>query len=144
MRSPSKYFILAVIFWVVVDYSTAFNPDWQRWIEHMPLILLFYLGYPLLFTFLIYRLKWRRWQLFLAVLFMTFFLEMVIFHNTLLTTFPMLLVMIPVAVAIYSFITYVPLWIAEGNLRNKWKLSSLLTLVWLIVSILNYKSTISG
>ena len=144
MRSSVKYFIIAVAFWVVVDYSTAFNPDWQCWLEHMPLILLFYFGYPLLFTFLIYRLKWRRWQLFMAMLFMMFFLEMVIFNNTLLTTFPMLLVMIPVAVPIYSFITYVPLWIAEGDLRNKWKLASMLAFIWLVISFLNYQSNISG
>ena len=44
MRSSVKYFIIAVAFWVVVDYSTAFNPDWQCWLEQMPLILLFYFG----------------------------------------------------------------------------------------------------
>jgi hypothetical protein len=31
-----KYFILGTAFWVVVDFTTAFNPDLQGWFGHMP------------------------------------------------------------------------------------------------------------
>ena len=41
-----KYLLSGVSIWVLVDYTTAFNPDTARWIQHMPDIWLFYLGYP--------------------------------------------------------------------------------------------------
>jgi len=39
---PLKYFLLSETFWVVMDYTTAFNPDFQHWLAHMPLIYHFY------------------------------------------------------------------------------------------------------
>ena len=50
-----KYLIAGVVMWVVVDFTTAFNPDFQRWLDHMPLIWAFYVGYPLVFAHLIYN-----------------------------------------------------------------------------------------
>ena len=50
-----RYAFTGITAWVVVDFTTAFNPDVQRWISHMPLIWVFYIGYPLLFAYLIYR-----------------------------------------------------------------------------------------
>jgi len=46
MRAFVKYLLSGVSIWVLVDYTTAFNPDTARWIQHMPDIWLFYLGYP--------------------------------------------------------------------------------------------------
>jgi hypothetical protein len=30
MNACNRYLLISVLFWVVVDYTTAFNPDMQR------------------------------------------------------------------------------------------------------------------
>ncbi len=135
-----KYFLVAVIFWVVVDFTTTEgikNPS-HYYSIFMPALLLFYIGYPLLFAFLIYKRKWADKKIFYPMLAFTFILEIIIFHNPLMYTFPVMLVMIPVAVCIYSFVTYVPKWIVERKMAEHKKLIILLALVWFIVSLLNF------
>lgn len=144
MSRFTKYLLIGTLFWVVVDYTTAFNPDFERWIGHMPLIWFFYIGVPAFFAYLIYRRNWRGRQLLGAMLFVAIFLEVVLFKNALLYTFPILMIMIPVAFAIYGFITYVPFWIVEGTISRNRNWVILLTIVWLIVSVLNYQTTVSG
>ena len=78
-----KYFLTGIIFWVIIDYATAFNPNFQDWINHMPLVWLFYIGYPLLFAFLIYKKEWSSKKIFFMMLIATFGLEGVIFRNPL-------------------------------------------------------------
>ena len=138
MNNSLRYFVLGVIFWIVVDYTTAFNPDFQRWLDHMPEIWLFYLGYPLLFTFLIYKKGWTGWKLFLPMLLGAFVVEVIFTHNVLLYTFPIMLVMIPIALCIYGFITYTPKWIVEKKILEHKILSLLFAAVWVIVSFLSF------
>jgi len=140
MNQSARYFFTAVLFWIVVDFTTAFNPNVQDWIRHMPLICAFYVGYPALFTTLIYRRGWTGRKLFTAMLCGTVVMELVLFHNVLLVTFPIMLIMIPLALAIYSFITYGPKWIAEGTLAAHRKQMILLTLIWLMVAVLSFKT----
>lgn len=138
MNNYYRYFILGLIFWVTVDFTTAFVPDVQRWISYMPEIWLFYTGYPLLFGNLIYRKNLDSRKLVCAMLTAAFLIEVILSHNALLYTFPIMLVMIPIAVSIYGFITFVPMWLVEKRLIENKKKSVLLTLVWIIVSILNF------
>ena len=42
MRPSLKYLLSGVSIWVLVDYTTAFMPDTDRWTQHMPDIWLFY------------------------------------------------------------------------------------------------------
>ena len=135
-----KYFLLSALFWVTVDYTTVFNPDFARWVAHMPLIWAFYLGSPFIFSHLIYRYNWQGRRLFLAVLVCMVVCELVLFNNYLLYTFPIMLLMIPIAICIYSFITYVPMWLTDGTLKNHRGWTIFLTIVWLIVAFLNYAS----
>jgi hypothetical protein len=107
-----QYVIIGVLFWVVVDYTTVFNPDFQNWVNHMPLIWLFYIGYPLIFAFLIYKKEWNSNRI--------------------------MLIMIPIAVCIYSFITFPPKWIVEGTLSENRKPLILLLIVWVIVAVLHF------
>ena len=109
-------FSLECAFWVAVDFTTAFNPDVTGWISHMPLIWVFYLGSPLLFAYLIYKRKWSDKRIFLPVLVVLFIVEILFSNNALLYVFPIMLIMIPVAVSLYSFITYVPRWIVDKKL----------------------------
>lgn len=127
-----------MLFWVVVDYSTAFNPNFQVWLNYMPEIWLFYIGYPLVFAYLIYKKKWDKDRIFYSMLIAAFVVEVVLSHNALLYTFPIMLVMIPFAVCIYGFITFVPKWIVENRVIENKKTTILFTLVWIVVSILSF------
>jgi hypothetical protein len=144
MLKPVKYFLLSIVFWVAVDYTTVFNPDFGRWMAHMPLIWVFYLGCPLIFSWLIYKRNWQGRKLFIAVLVCMVACELILFNNSLLYTFPIMLIMIPIAICIYSFITYLPMWITDGSLRNHKGWTIFLTMIWLIVALLNYANNTSA
>lgn len=143
MRPFLKYLLSGVSIWVLVDYTTAFNPDTARWIQHMPDIWLFYIGYPLIFAYLIYVRNWNDKQLFSAMLVLAFIIEVVLSKNSLLYTFPLLLIMNPVAVAIYSLVTFMPKWFTENEITRNRKTVAILVVAWITVSILNYVTNIN-
>ena len=143
MRPFLKYLLSGVSIWVLVDYTTAFNPDTARWIQHMPDIWLFYIGYPLIFAYLIYVRNWNDKQLFSAILVLAFIIEVVLSKNSLLYTFPLLLIMNPVAVAIYSLVTFMPKWFTENEITRNRKTVAILVVAWITVSILNYVTNIN-
>ncbi|MDF1557525.1 MAG: hypothetical protein P1P80_05015 [ANME-2 cluster archaeon] len=144
MKDIVKYFILSVVFWIVVDYSTAFNPNFQDWLNYMPEIWFFYIGYPLIFTYVIYKKRWDTRRIFYAMLIGTFVVEVVLSQNALLYTFPIMLIMIPIAVCIYSFITFVPKWMVENRLTENKKKTIILILVWVMVAFLSYITRINS
>ena len=143
MDDFSKYALTGMIAWVVVDFTTAFNPDVQRWTRHMPLIWAFYIGYPLLFAYMIYRRRWSDRKIAYAMLVSAFVIEVILSNNTLLYTFPMMLVMNPIAAAIYGGVTFIPKWLVEGEIRERKKAAFLLVAVWIVVSILNYATNVN-
>ena len=138
-----KYLLSGVSIWVLVDYTTAFNPDTARWIQHMPDIWLFYIGYPLIFAYLIYVRNWNNKQLFSSMLVLAFIIEVILSKNSLLYTFPILLIMNPVAIAIYSLVTFMPKWFTENEITRNRNTVVILAVVWIIVSILNYVTNIN-
>ena len=133
-----RYLLAGVVTWVVVDYTTVFNPDVQRWLDHMPLIWGFYVGYPLAFAHLIYNRRWSDRSISLAMIAGGFFVEIVCSNNSLLYTYPIMLVMIPVALAIYGVVTFIPKWVVEGELKARWRTTALLLAVYIVVAVLNY------
>ena len=138
MRPFFKYLLSGVSIWVLVDYTTAFNPNLARWIQHMPDIWLFYIGYPLLFAYLIYVRNWNDKRLFGSMLVLAFIIEVVLLY-----TFPLLLIMNPVAVAIYSLVTFMPKWLTENEITRNRKTVAILFVVWIVVSILNYVTNVN-
>jgi hypothetical protein len=135
MKEFTRYFLIGTIFWVVVDWTTAFNPDFERWLSYMPEIWLFYIGYPLIFAFLIYRRKWADWRVFLVMLVGAFTVEVVLTGNRLLYTFPIMLIGIPVAISIYSLLTFAPEWIVGNRIRQNKRKMIIMIIVWILVSI---------
>jgi len=133
-----RYLLAGVVTWVVVDFTTAFNPDVQRWLDHMPLIWVFYVGYPLVFAHLIYNRRWSDRSIFLAMIAGGFFVEIVCSNNSLLYTYPIMLAMIPVALAIYGVVMFIPKWLVEGELKARWRTTAFLLAVYFIVAVLNY------
>lgn len=110
----------------------------------MPLIWVFYLGSPLLFSYLIYHKKWNDRQLFLpAVLFMLV-MEIGFFQNALLYTFPVLLIMVPVAIGIYSLIIYVPRWIVDKKLYDHKVSVIAMLIIWAVIAVLSFITRLKG
>lgn len=144
MKRFATYFLVGTILWVVVDWTTAFNPDFERWLSHMPEIWLFYIGYPLVFAFLIYKRRWSDGRVFLATLVGAFLVEVVFTENELLYTFPIMLIGIPIAVSIYGSLTFVPKWIVENKIRQNKRKLILMIIVWILVSISTFAKNITS
>jgi hypothetical protein len=144
MDGFKRYLFTGILTWIIVDFTTAFNPDIRRWLEHMPLIWAFYIGYPLVFANLIYTRGWDDRRIFYAMIAGAFFIEIVCSGNTLLYTFPIMVVMIPVAVAIYTIVTFLPKWITDGDLQGRRRTLAILGLVYLTVAFLNYRSNLGA
>ena len=70
-----------------------------------------------------------------------FFVEIVCSNNSLLYTYPIMLAMIPVALAIYGVVTFIPKWVVEGELKARWRTTAFLLAVYFIVAVLNYFNT---
>ncbi len=70
MHAWLKYFFTAVLPWVIVDFTTtaAIAEPARYYSKYMPAILVFYLGYPLVFCLLIYGFRLEGWALVLAML----------------------------------------------------------------------------
>ena len=110
-----KYFLLGVLLWVIVDWGTAggFRP---AYFEKFGLsLLVFYSGYPAAFTILIFVFRWGEGLLFAATLAAIIIIEVVFTGNPLLTTFPQLLLGIPLSIMVYAPLTFFPLWIVRGE-----------------------------
>ncbi len=121
LPAPAAYFLLGVLLWVIVDWGTAggFRPAYFT--KFGPALLLFYIGYPALFTILIYVFRWGEKMLFAATLAAIFVVEVLFTGNPLLISFPQLLLGIPLAVMVYAPLTYFPLWIIHGQAGgHKW------------------------
>ena len=136
LSKPWQYSLCGVVLWILVDWGTAggFRVAYLR--TYGPTLLFFYVGYPLVFSILIFRLRWSDRRLFLATLAAIFLIEVVFVGNPLLTTFPALLAGIPLAVAIYTPLTYFPLWFVRGELTRHRLLIAGLTIVELAVMAL--------
>ena len=132
-----KYFLLGVLFWFVVDFTTteAIRNPCHYYSTFMPALLIFYIGYPLVFALLIYKFKLNNKLLFIATLIGIIIVEILFVRNTLLYTFPIMILTIPIAISIYSLITFVPKWIVDKEMKNnKWKLI-LMLIIYILVSL---------
>ncbi len=131
-----KYFLLSFLLWVFVDFGTAGGFRISYFETYGGTLLLFYLGYPLIFTFLIFNRGWSEQRLILATLVSIFIVEVIFTRNPLLMTFPALLFGIPLAIMVYIPLTFFPLWIVRQELRHHKKLVIGLSSVILIVMFL--------
>lgn len=145
-RGWRRYFALAFLAWIIVDFSTtaAIGDPVAYYSKYMPALLLFYLGYPMTFSVLIYGLKLGRRALFLAMVGGIVVVEIVFTHNMLLVTLPICLLAIPISLGHYGMVTLMPLWIAERTLgeNRKWAIATLV--VYGIGVILNLLTQFGG
>jgi hypothetical protein len=128
-----QYFFLGVLLWVIVDFGTAGGFRFTYFQEYGLTLLLFYLGYPLVFTLLIFRLQWNEKRLFIATLVASFIIEVLFTRNPLVMSFPALLWGIPLAILLYTPLTYFPLWFVRKEMGKHRFLVIGLSIVELIV-----------
>ena len=103
------YVAFGFLAWILTEYVTVWaERGIAEWFSFMPFIFAFYLAYPLLFAFLIYKLEWSNKNLFAATAVVGFALELTFFQNSGLLELPLALVYIPALLLIYSFLTFAP------------------------------------
>ncbi len=129
-----QYFFIAVAVMVIVDFTTTFFPDYARWFGYMPAIFVFYLGLPLVFAIFAIRMKFDDWKLLGVAVASGLVLELTLFHNMMLITFPVMVIAIPALVAIYSVIAFLPKWIVEEKLKENRGKAAVLIIAWLTVA----------
>jgi len=136
MPDWARYLLLGFLLWCLVDFGTAGGFRIAYFKTYGPTLLLFYLGYPLVFTALIFRFHWSQKRLFIATLVGIFLVEAVFARNPLVTTFPALILGIPLAILVYAPLTYFPLWIVRREIARRRALAVGLTIVELVIMML--------
>ncbi len=136
MPKSWQYFFLGILLWLLVDFGTAGGFRVAYFEKYGETLLLFYLGYPLLFSVLIFRLQWSERRLFFATLAAIFIVEVLFTRNSWVMTFPALLVGIPLAIMVYAPLTYFPLWFVRNELGKHRILITGLIIVEFIVMML--------
>ncbi len=112
---PVKYIVIGFLLWVIIDLGTAGGFRLSYLTSHGPLLLVFYIGYPLVFAYLIFRRNWRGWRLFLATAVAILAIEGAFTRKPFVIAFPLMLVGIPLAICVYAPLTYFPLWIVDQD-----------------------------
>ena len=133
LPAPVQYFVLGVLLWVIVDFGTAGGFRLAYFQKYGPALLFFYLGCPLVFSLLIFRLGWQGPRLFWATLAAIGVVEVVFTRNPLVMRFPALLWGIPAAILVYAPLTYFPLWCVRGEIGKHKILVIGLSLVVLVI-----------
>ena len=133
---PLRYIIYGFILWVIVDLGTAGGFRFTYFSAHGPLLLFFYLGFPIAFAYLIFQRHWTGVKLFLATAAAIILVEGVFTGNPFVLSFPLMLVGIPLAICIYAPLTYFPLWIVNREMGKHKAVAVILSLVVVAVMFL--------
>jgi hypothetical protein len=146
MQAWLKYFLCAVLAWVVVDFTTtaAIAHPARYYSTYMPALVFFYLGYPLLSCVLIYACGLAGWRLFLAMLGGIAVVEIGFAHNTLLVTLPICLLAIPISLGHYGMVTFMPKWLAEHSLRKNRRWAAATVGTWGLGVLINIVTQFAG
>lgn len=107
-----------MLLWVVLDVVLSYRLNFTLYQQAFWLSLVFYILYPLLFLYLYYYLLWDVTRGFLLMVALMFVIEGLLLDNYKIYAFPDLFLYIPLGLCVYSLITIVPLWVAEGQTRH--------------------------
>jgi hypothetical protein len=145
-RHWSKYFLIAVLAWVVVDFTTtaAIGDPRGYYSKYMPALLIFYVGYPLVFSALIYKARLGNGGLFVAMILGIVLVEIVFTRNMLLLTLPVCLLAIPLSLAHYAMVTFMPRWLAERTVRENRRWATAASGTWALGVLLNILTQFGG
>jgi hypothetical protein len=142
----ARYIAWALPIVFVVDFGTAggFNPSYfTRHGPHFALgLLIVYLIYALSFSYLIFNRKWDNKRLLVAICIAIALNEGILVRNPFVVTFPLLLFGIPLAICIYTFETFCPLWIVQNEMKKHKRtimlLATIVTATMIVSVVLNW------
>ena len=140
MKSRSKrpfiYLLVAIISWAIVDFGTAGGFRLLYLEKYWQGLLIIYIGFPLIFTLLIYGLSFSERALLIPTLLSIIIIEVVMTHNPLIITFPSCLYGIPLAIAVYVPLVYFPLWIERGEVKKHLRIVIFLSIIIVMIMLL--------
>lgn len=140
MTSKIKYILIGFASWIIVDWGTAGGftlAYWNRPVLGLFIMFSVFLGYPVLLSYFVFNRQWNTKKLFFITLAPLFFIEVIMSKNPLLIQFPHILAGVPLAVSIYSFLTFFPLWATQKTLKNHRKIMIWFSVVLIVVAILS-------
>lgn len=133
-----EYIILSFLFWVVVEFLTAWNYRIKEWINYMPWIFVEYLFIILIFWFFIFNRKWNEKKVFFVMIVLMYLFEF-LWQNPLLLN---ILLFIPISlllISIWGFLIFVPLWIVKKEFikqYKKYKFKVIFYFLWILIALL--------
>lgn len=132
-----RYIVWGSLLWLVVDFGTAGGFRIAYYEKYAPTICLFYIIFPVVFSYLAIIRDWGWKRLFAATAVEVFLVEGLFVGNPLLISFPTLLIGIPLALCVYAPLTYFPLWIVRHEMGQHKKMVIFLTAVVVVISLLS-------
>ncbi|MBN1429140.1 MAG: hypothetical protein JXB07_12260 [Anaerolineae bacterium] len=105
-RNAIQYIAWGSLFWLVIDFGTAGGFRIAYYEKYAPTICVFYTILPVIFSYLAIGRSWDWKRLFAATLFEIVLVEGLFVRNPLVLTFPTLLIGIPLAICIYTPLTF--------------------------------------
>lgn len=136
-----KYVLLGFIWTVIVDWGTVGGFHLAYWNTSLIGYIMrggFYLFIPLFPSYFIFRCNWNGAKLLLPTIIAAFIVEILVVKNQLLYTFPSLLWSILFAIAVYSAIIYLPLWLIRGEIKENKRKAVFLFLITAFIFILSF------
>ena len=136
-----KYFFLGFLWIFIVDFGTFGGFHFSYWkvplTGHVFRVIIFSLS-MFIPSYFIFKRNWSGAKLFFLTLLIAFLVEVPISKNTLLYTFPSILWGIPLVIAGYSAIIYLPLWLVKGQIKENKKKAAFLFIVAALISVLSF------
>ena len=136
-----KYVLIGFIWTVIVDWGTAGGFHLAYWNTPLAGYIMrgvIFLFIPLFPSYFIFRRDWNGVKLLLPTIIVAFIVEVLIVKNPLTYTFPSLLWGIPFAVAIYSAIIYLPLWLINGEIKENKRKAIFLVLITVFICVVSF------
>ena len=146
MKNWVKYFLYSVLAWFIVDFTTtnAIANASEYYSAYMPTLLIFYMGLPLIFSLLIYKFNFKSKGIFIATIISIILVEIIFTGNQILLAFQIMFLTIPLALAYYSMLTFVPWWIVEGKIKENKKWFLITLSIYIFGTLLNILIHLSG
>jgi hypothetical protein len=137
-----QYILLDIVLWIIVDWGTAGGFRFTYFEKYGPTLLLFYLGYPIVFSVLVFKLDWGEKRLFLATLIAIFIVEVIFTRNPLVMEYPALIIGIPLAIMVYAPLTYFPLWFVRKEvIKHKIVILGLIMVELFVIVLTTFGNT---
>lgn len=123
------YITLSFTLWLVVEYITVWQYKFNGWLSLMPYVLIQYLLIVLFFYYLFFTIQLAEKNVFLILVMVMYVFEL-LWKNFLLYDPVWIIPGSLLLISIWSFLTFIPLWIVNKSL-NQHKAQVIYCLLWI-------------